>query len=107
MLLGLGDDAVLRGHREAWTRAARPAEERLWVGLRVRGGGEPAHARPSGRAGGTHALAQAAQAAGDHAPRPTAAMGFLHVLLRFAVGSHVCVSVVCREYVVTMMLSSE
>ena len=87
--------------------AAAATVGRLWAAGMLWVASEPAPVRASGLAGDTGERARRVEAAGGSGDAPRSDLSFTCVLLRFAVGSHVCVSVVCREYVVTMMLSSE
>lgn len=81
----------------ALERAGQPAGEQLWVGWRVRGGSEPALARPSGSAGGTCARARLAEPVRGIGRPPMSDLGFCYVSTAFCSWRHVRVSAVCRE----------
>jgi len=61
------------------------AAGRLWVGWRSRRGGEPAHARSLGCAGGMCKRARGAEAVGGCAWAAWSDVGFARVLQRFRV----------------------
>ena len=65
--------------------AAAAAVGRLWVGWRVRRGGEPAQARPLGCDGGMCKRARGAEAVGGCAWAAWSDVGFARVLQRFSV----------------------
>ena len=81
----------------ALERAGQPAGEQLWVGWRVRGGSEPALARPSGSAGGTCARARLAEPVRGIGRPPTSDLVYATFPLRFARGGMFA----CPRYVVS------
>ena len=92
--VGPDASAMAARHWECWAHpvparrageAAAAAAGRLWVGWRSRRGGEPAHARPSGWAGGVRKRARGAEAVGGHAWVTLSDVGFVRVLQRFRV----------------------
>ena len=92
--VGRGASAMVAGHRECWehtvpTRCAGDAAAAAWEGLvvepRARRGGEPAWARPLGRAGGTCKRARDAEAVGSSAWVMLSDVGFARVSQCFRV----------------------
>ena len=89
-----GASAMAARHRECWAHSvpARRAGEaaaatvgRLWVGWRVRRGGEPAQARPLGCAGGMCKRARGAEAVGGIAWAALSDVSFARVSQCFRV----------------------
>ena len=92
--VGLGASAFAARHWECWAHsvparlageAAAAAVGRLWVGWRVRRGGEPAQARPLGCAGGMCKRARDAEAVEGRMRVAISDVGFRSVLQRFRV----------------------